>query len=294
MYDQHIQRIAGQLALTMTASEPPLYGRRLRLPDRSAVISILNDLRRLFFPAYFGDAALMSLAPEDYAALLLEPIEAQLAAQIALALPEESDMDPAVLAREFVDQLPRVQQLLMTDVDALFEGDPAAQNKEEVIFSYPGLYAIFVYRVAHQLYLRQVPIIPRIMSEYAHSRTGIDIHPGSSIGSHFFIDHGTGVVVGETTVIGNHVKLYQGVTLGALSPRAGHASLPGKRHPTVEDNVTIYSGASILGGSTVIGHDSVVGGNAFLTRSVPPGTRVVIQAPDTTFKNPGDSFTYII
>jgi len=294
MYDQHIQSVAGQLAAAMTASETPIYGKRLHLPDRSAVIAILRDLRRLFFPAYFGDAALMALAPEDYAALLLEPIEAQLAAQIALAVPEDGAMDPAGLAREFVEQLPRVQQLLMTDVDALFEGDPAAQNKEEVIFSYPGLFAIFVYRLAHELYLRQVPIIPRIMSEYAHSRTGIDINPGATIGSHFFIDHGTGVVVGETTVIGSHVKLYQGVTLGALSPRAGHASLPGKRHPTVEDNVTIYSGASILGGATVIGHDSVVGGNAFLTRSVPPGTRVVIQAPEATFKSPDDPFIYNI
>ena len=294
MYDRHIQAVAAVLAETMTASDTPIYGRRLRLPDRSAVISILGDLRRLFFPAYFGDAALMSLAPEDYAALLLEPIETRLAAQIALALPEDGNADPAALARDFVEQLPRVQKLLMTDADALFDGDPAAQNKEEVIFSYPGLFAIFVYRVAHELYLRRVPIIPRIMSEYAHSRTGIDIHPGASIGAYFFIDHGTGVVVGETTVIGDHVKLYQGVTLGALSPRAGHASAPGKRHPTVEDNVTIYSGASILGGSTVIGHDSVVGGNAFLTRSVPSGTRVVIQAPETTFKNPDDPFIYVI
>ncbi|MBE6990776.1 MAG: serine acetyltransferase [Ruminococcaceae bacterium] len=292
MYDQHIQDTAARLAESMADASTRIYGKRLHLPDRKAIIAILNDLRKLFFPAYFGDAGLMALAPEDYAALLLEPIETLLAGQIALALPDGADA--AALAREFVEQLPQVHRLLMTDVEALFDGDPAAQNREEVIFSYPGLYAIFVYRVAHELYLRRVPIIPRIMSEYAHSRTGIDIHPGASIGAWFFIDHGTGVVVGETTVIGDHVKLYQGVTLGALSPRAGHASLPGKRHPTVEDNVTIYSGASILGGSTVIGHDSVVGGNAFLTRSVPAGTRVVIQAPEATFKNPNDPFIYNI
>ena len=183
------------------------------------------------------------------------------------------------------EQLPRIQQTLLTDIEATFDGDPAAADKEEIIFAYPGLFAIFVYRIAHELYLRHIPMIPRMMSEYAHSRTGIDIHPGAQIGPWFFIDHGTGVVIGETSVIGSHVKLYQGVTLGALSPRAGHASLPGKRHPTVGDYVTIYSGASILGGETVIGEHSVVGGNAFLTGSVADNTRVVITAPETVFKN---------
>ncbi|MBO4854367.1 MAG: serine acetyltransferase [Oscillospiraceae bacterium] len=284
MYDQHIQSVASQLATNIAAAQTQVYGKRLRLPDRQTIISLLGDLRKLFFPAYFGDSALMSLSPEDYAALLLEPIEAQLGAQIALALPEDSGGDPVALAQDFVKQLPRVHQLLMSDVDALFEGDPAAQNKQEIIFSYPGLFAIFVYRVAHELYLRKIPTIPRIMSEYAHSRTGIDIHPGAAIGSYFFIDHGTGVVVGETSVIGDHVKLYQGVTLGALSPRGGHTSLPGKRHPTVESGVTIYSGATILGGDTVIGENAVIGGNAFLTRSVPAGTRVVLHAPELTFK----------
>ena len=182
-------------------------------------------------------------------------------------------------------ELPRIQQMLLTDIEATFDGDPAAANKEEIIFAYPGLFAIFVYRIAHELYLRHVPMIPRIMSEYAHSRTGIDIHPGAQIGPWFFIDHGTGIVIGETSIIGSHVKLYQGVTLGALSPRAGHASLPGKRHPTVCDDVTIYSGASILGGQTVIGEHTVVGGNAFLTSSVADNTHVVIHAPEMVFKN---------
>ena len=171
-------------------------------------------------------------------------------------------------------------------MDAFFEGDPAAQNKEEVIFAYPGLFAIFVYRIAHELFLRHVPIIPRIMTEYAHSRTGIDIHPGAAIGSYFFIDHGTGVVIGETSELGDHVKLYQGVTLGALSTSGGHSGISGKRHPTVESGATIYSGASILGGDTVIGQGSVVGGNTFLTHSVPAGMRVVNRMPEPELRMP--------
>ena len=285
MYSAHICSAALALAENMRNAQIPMYGQHLRLPSRSAIITILNDLRRLMFPAYFGDEELMALEPENYAALLMDRIEKQLAAQIALALPEEKAACAKVLAGQIIDCLPAVQSTLLTDVEAIFDGDPAARNKEEIVFAYPGLFAIFAYRVAHELYLRHVPIIPRMMTEYAHSRTGIDIHPGATIGSYFFIDHGTGIVVGETTVIGDHVKLYQGVTLGALSPRGGHASLPGKRHPTVESGATIYSGASILGGDTVIGANSVVGGNAFLTSSVSPETRVVIRAPETTFKN---------
>ena len=285
MYSAHICSAALALAENMRNAQIPMYGQHLRLTSRSAIITILKDLRRLMFPAYFGDEELMALEPENYAALLMGRIEKQLAAQIALALPEEKAACAKVLAGQIIDCLPAVQSTLLTDVEAIFDGDPAAQNKEEVVFAYPGLFAIFAYRVAHELYLRHVPIIPRMMTEYAHSRTGIDIHPGATIGSYFFIDHGTGIVVGETTVIGDHVKLYQGVTLGALSPRGGHASLPGKRHPTVESGATIYSGASILGGDTVIGANSVVGGNAFLTSSVSPETRVVIRAPETTFKN---------
>lgn len=285
MYSKHICAAANAMADNMRNAQIPMYGQHLRLPSRGAIISLLNDLRRLMFPAYFGDEELMALEPENYAALLMDRIEKQLAAQIALALPEEKANCAKLLAAQIIEKLPAIQEVLLTDVEALFDGDPAAQNKEEIVFAYPGLFAIFAYRVAHELYLRQVPIIPRMMTEYAHSRTGIDIHPGATIGSYFFIDHGTGIVVGETSVIGDHVKLYQGVTLGALSPRAGHASLPGKRHPTVESGATIYSGASILGGDTIIGANSVVGGNAFLTSSVNPETHVVIRAPETTFKN---------
>ena len=277
--------IARAMAATMARAAIPMYGKKLRLPDRSAIIALIKELRQLFFPAYFGDPQLMALPAENYAALLLERIETALTAQIALALPEDETERTSQIAQSIVAELPRIQQVLLTDIEATFDGDPAAANKEEIIFAYPGLFAIFVYRIAHELYLRHIPMIPRMMTEYAHSRTGIDIHPGAQIGPWFFIDHGTGIVIGETTVIGSHVKLYQGVTLGALSPRAGHASLPGKRHPTVCDYVTIYSGASILGGETVIGEHSVVGGNAFLTGSVADNTRVVISAPETVFKN---------
>ena len=277
--------IAAAMAENMSQAAVPLYGKKLHLPDRNSIIGIIKELRRLFFPAYFGEAQLMALPAESYAALLLERIETALTAQVALSLPEDQAFAAGALTHEILEQLPRIQQMLMTDIEATFDGDPAAADKEEIIFAYPGLFAIFVYRVAHELYLRHIPMIPRMMTEYAHSRTGIDIHPGAQIGPWFFIDHGTGIVIGETSVIGSHVKLYQGVTLGALSPRAGHASLPGKRHPTVCDYVTIYSGASILGGETVIGEHSVVGGNAFLTGSEADNMRVVITAPETVFKN---------
>ena len=285
MTENHICAAAKAMAQTYTTGSVPLYGKKLRLPDRQAVILLIKDIRRLIFPAYYGEAALMSLAPEDYAALLLERIEKQLFRQIALTLPEGQEDRAAELAAEMVAKLPQIAQKVQMDLEATFDGDPAAASREEILFSYPGLFAILVYRVAHELYHLQIPILPRMMSEYAHSHTGIDIHPGAQIGDYFFIDHGTGIVVGETTIIGDRVKLYQGVTLGALSTRDGHRSRTGQRHPTVEDDVTIYSGASILGGETVIGRGSVVGGNAFLTDSVREDTRVVIHAPETVFKS---------
>ena len=285
MTENHICAAAKAMAQTYTTGSVPLYGKKLRLPDRQAVILLIKDIRRLIFPAYYGEAALMSLAPEDYAALLLERIEKQLFRQIALTLPEGQEDRAADLAAEMVAKLPQIAQKVQMDLEATFDGDPAAASREEILFSYPGLFAILVYRVAHELYHLQIPILPRMMSEYAHSHTGIDIHPGAQIGDYFFIDHGTGIVVGETTVIGDRVKLYQGVTLGALSTRDGHRSRAGQRHPTVEDDVTIYSGASILGGETVIGRGSVVGGNAFLTDSVREDTQVVLRAPETVFKS---------
>ena len=182
-------------------------------------------------------------------------------------------------AAEFINALPAVRDLLFTDLDATFAGDPAAKSKEEIVFSYPGFYAIIVYRVANVLYKMNVPFIPRMMTEHAHGKTGIDIHPGATVGESFFIDHGTGIVIGETTIIGKRVKIYQNVTLGALSPRKGQSLAGVKRHPTVEDDVTIYSGASILGGETVIGKGAVIGGNCFLTESVAPEVRVSAKPP---------------
>ena len=284
MYPQHIQEAAAAIGRTLTESATPLYGSGLRLPDRRAVIELVKEVRRLLFPAYFGDPALMSLAPENYAALLLERICEKLTEQLKLALPEDQVQRAEEITREFVRRLPRVQRLLLEDLDATFESDPAAASREEIIFAYPGLFAIFVYRIAHLLYCQRVPMIPRIMAEYAHSRTGIDIHPGASIGPHFFIDHGTGIVVGETTVIGDHVKVYQGVTLGALTTRGGQSLRGKKRHPTIEDNVTIYAGASILGGGTVIGRDSVIGSNVFITHSIPPCTTVSVKSQELQFK----------
>ena len=260
--------IAKAMAENMTHAAVPLYGKKLRLPDRGAIIGIIKEFRRLLFPAYFGDAQLMALPPENYAALLLERIETALTAQVALALPEEQSFAAGALTHEILEQLPRIQQTLMTDIEATFDGDPAAADKEEIIFAYPGLFAIFVYRIAHELYLRHIPMIPRMMTEYAHSRTGIDIHPGAQIGPWFFIDHGTGIVVGETTVIGDSVKLYQGVTLG------GNGKETGKRHPTLEDNVMVSAGAKIIGSFT-IGENSKIGAGSVVIEEVPPNCTVV-------------------
>jgi serine O-acetyltransferase len=201
---------------------------------------------------------------------------------------QEKIVDEADCATvEFFKKIPQIREHLNTDVQAAFDGDPAAYNKDEIIFSYPGLFAIAVNRIAHELHLLSVPMIPRIMTEYAHGRTGIDIHPGATIGKYFCIDHGTGVVIGESTVIGEHVKVYQGVTLGALSTSGGQNLKGKKRHPTIEDNVTIYSGASILGGGTVIGEGSVIGGNVFITTSVKAGTRVSIKNQELHLKRGG-------
>ena len=284
MYPDYIRTAAAAMAENMAQSEMPLYGEGLRLPDRKAVIALIKEIRRLMFPAYYGDASLMTLAPEEYASLLLDRIEKSLCRQIALALPAEDAHRADAIAREFVECLPNIQAMLLKDLDATFDGDPAAQDKNEIIFAYPGLFAIFVYRIAHELYLRKVPMIPRIMTEYAHSQTGIDIHPGATIGDHFFIDHGTGIVIGQTTVIGKGVKIYQGVTLGGLSTRGGQSLRTTKRHPTIEDNVTIYANASILGGTTIIGHNSVIGANAFITESIPPCTTVTNKSQELQLK----------
>ncbi|MFM1820747.1 MAG: Serine O-acetyltransferase [Bacteroidota bacterium] len=191
------------------------------------------------------------------------------------SMKDQLSAEPTVIAKRFLDRIPAIYDLLQTDVEAMVEGDPAATTSYEVIRTYPGFYALAFYRLAHGLLQENVPLIPRILTEYAHSKTGIDIHPGASIGRYFFMDHGTGIVIGETTVIGERVKLYQGVTLGALSVDKSMAST--KRHPTIEDGVVIYSGATILGGETVVGKGSVIGGNVWLTRSVPANTKIYHQ-----------------
>ncbi len=263
------------------------------LPDRNAVIDIIKDLRDVMFPGYFTGIVTEGAPAEYYVGSLLCDIYDSLYIQVKRGLSykkKKSLSDVAVermtedICNAFFERLPALQNTLLKDVEAGFNGDPAAKSREEVICSYPGFFAIFVYRIAHELYNYGVPFIPRIMTEYAHGKTGIDINSGATIGEYFFIDHGTGVVVGETTVIGNNVKLYQGVTLGALSTRSGQKLSGKKRHPTVEDNVTIYAGATILGGETVIGEGSVVGGNTFITSSVGKNVKVSAKAPVLNFK----------
>ena len=260
-----------------------------KLPDRAAVIGILNDLRVLMFPGYF-DRALPEGVPAKYhIGCSLSDIYARLYTEVRRALTYKSEATDVETRAEkicaaFFENLPDIQKTLFKDVTAGFNGDPAAASKEEVICCYPGFYAVFVYRIAHKLYESGVPFIPRIMTEHAHGKTGIDINSGAVIGEYFFIDHGTGVVIGETTVIGNNVKIYQGVTLGALSTRGGQKLSGKKRHPTVEDNVTIYAGATVLGGNTVIGEGSVIGGNTVITSSVGKNIKVSAKAPELNFK----------
>lgn len=258
------------------------------LPDEKTVEKIINDTRRVIFPGYFGDESFSEMFSGVFEEGILITIYSMLKKQIKLALLYKcqcNDVDEAEnlatqYAKEFIEELPNIQQVIFKDVEAGFAGDPAAKSKGEIIVSYPGLFAIFVYRIAHILYKQNIPMLPRMMTEYAHGKTGIDINPGATIGEYFFIDHGTGVVVGETTNIGNNVKIYQGVTLGALSTRKGQALSGVKRHPTIEDGVTIYSGSSILGGDTVIGKGSIVGGNSFITKSIPPYAKVIVKAPE--------------
>ncbi|MDR2600938.1 MAG: serine acetyltransferase [Spirochaetaceae bacterium] len=264
--------------------------------NRSKIYETVKSLREVIFPGYFGKKNLSAAFIECHVGELLEIIEYNLKTQVARALlhiAERGGRSIAVstgdIVLAFLSKLPEIRKILLTDVDATFDGDPAAFSRDEIISSYPGIYAIMVYRLAHELYALNVPLIPRIMTEYAHNTTGIDIHPGAQIGSDFFIDHGTGVVIGETTIIGRHVKIYQGVTLGGLSTKGGQALKNVKRHPTIEDGVTIYSGASIFGGATIIGKGAVIGSNTFITKSVPQYTRVSIKNPELQFKEKEDS-----
>ena len=258
------------------------------LPSLHALEEIIELSRSILFPGFYGKSTVNTKTIRYHIGVNMERLHKLLTDQILAGLcfacdnNEEEDY-PALSARReqavglatrMITRLPHIRKVLATDVEAAYNGDPAAESRDEIILCYPGFYAITVYRMAHELYLMNVPMLPRIMTEYAHTQTGIDINPGATIGKYFFIDHGTGIVIGETTWIGEHVKIYQGVTLGALSTRGGRKLQNKKRHPTIEDNVTIYSGASILGGDTVIGKNSIIGGNVFLTDSVAEDTRV--------------------
>jgi serine O-acetyltransferase len=266
------------------------------ITSKEAIIEIIDRARRILYPGYFNhtyvDAVNLSYYFGQEVTALFEVLSEQIALGIRhdclrLNRPctqcEERGQEEAM---RFIHNLPELRDLLAKDVRAAYKGDPAAKTCDEIIFSYPGLLAITVYRIAHQLHTQGLPMIPRIITEYAHSLTGIDIHPGAKIGESFFIDHGTGVVVGETTDIGDRVRLYQGVTLGALSvnPEETDQLRYKKRHPTIEDDVIIYSGATILGGSTVIGARSVIGGNVWIIDSIPPDTTVFLEKPKLIFK----------
>lgn len=263
-------------------------------PDKEIIIDMIGKLLRIVYPGATREKTFRIYNARHNLSMLIEDVMYNLNKQLTLvfqsALGREAAGEKAQqLSLEFFRAIPEVRAIAQTDVEAFFDGDPAAFSVDEIIFCYPGLYAVTVYRMAHILYTLGVPILPRIMTEHAHSITGIDINPGATIGKYFFIDHGTGIVVGETTVIGDHVKIYQGVTLGALTTRGGQSLRGKKRHPTIEDNVTIYAGASILGGGTVIGRDSVIGSNVFITHPIPACTTVSVKSQELQFKPRGCS-----
>ena len=266
------------------------------ISSKNSIIDLIEKARRILYPGYFIRSRVDEVNLSYYFGQEMTAFFEAFSEQITLAIRhdclrynqpcthcEERGLESAI---DFMREMPLLRAMLAKDVRATYEGDPAAKSYDEIIFSYPGLYAVTVYRMAHQLYHQGIPLIPRIMTEHAHSLTGIDIHPAAHIGESFFIDHGTGVVVGETTEIGNRVRLYQGVTLGALSlPRGSAEALRSqKRHPTIEDEVIIYAGTTILGGDTVIGARSVIGGNVWITDSVPPDTKVFLKKPELIFK----------
>jgi len=269
------------------------------LPSESEILQIVQDLNEVIFPGYSGRTALNLRSVHYNVGMIITKVYVQLADQISRSFRYNCEMNnckdcnvPEMsedATRHLLGKLSEIRENMKLDVLAAFEGDPAARNLDEIVLSYPGIKAITIQRIAHELYSKNVPLIPRMMGEYAHRITGIDIHPGAKLGKSMFIDHGTGVVIGETSEIGNNVKIYQGVTLGALSfPKdaCGKIIKGAKRHPTIEDNVTIYSGATILG-NIVIGKGSLIGGNVWLTESVKPGTRVTISPPDLKIKTGG-------
>lgn len=270
------------------------------LPSKRVVTAITCDLIRLLFPGFFDEKVIHSSEIKVETAALLDSILGKLEDEIRKSLeyapPEglnKKDIagEAQKITMEFLGSLPRVREILQTDVQAAFDGDPAAASKDEVLVSYPFVEAIAVQRLAHELFIKHVPLIPRIMSEWAHARTGMELHAGAKIGTHFFVDHCTGTVVGETCIIGNHVKMYHGVTLGAKSTAGGQLLKGKKRHPTIEDRVTIYPGATILGGDTIIGAGSTIGGNVFIMDSVQPNSLVIYDGLDMRVLSKADKNT---
>jgi serine O-acetyltransferase len=296
-YREDIPEIVEKLVATCNRSDCFDHVGPEPIPSKEAMIEIIHQLQRILFPGYFIPSRLDRVNLQYYLGQETISLFEALSHQIALCIRHECIRHDLPCthceergreeAMKFIRELPKLRMLLAKDVRAAFEGDPAAGSYDEIIFGYPGLLAITVYRIAHQLHHQEISLMPRIMSEYVHGLTGIDIHPGAHIGESFFIDHGVGVVIGETVDIGKRVRIYQGVTLGALSlPKDAVERLRGKkRHPTIEDGVIIYAGATILGGETVIGANSVVGGNVWLTESVPPETQVFIKKPELVLKN---------
>ncbi len=295
-FENDVKTVIAEMAeeLNKNYSDQKLFDLSLdeRLPQKDEIIDFVDELRKVTFPGFFGRENMAYANKKYFAGHKLSLLYDKLFRQIKVALSYKNDAksyqeiteDAQEKALGFIRRIPEVQALLCKDVEAEYNGDPAANSREEIIFSYPGLFAIFVYRYAHVLYQMKVPFIPRIMTEYAHGETGIDINPGANIGEYFFIDHGTGIVIGETTDIGNNVKIYQGVTLGALSTRKGQQLSGVKRHPTIEDNVVIYANTTILGGETIIGANSVVAGNTFVTKSIPANTKVASTMPELEIK----------
>jgi serine O-acetyltransferase len=290
-----LEQVAGELLDSYLGDERARRISQRYLPSREAIVEILESVLDLMYPGYFGrqdlNAGNLSQHVEQMAAALVPKLEREMEHCLCYGReretvpPEFGECAPRAheLAEIFLRRLPEIRAQLIRDVQAAFDGDPAALNLDEIILAYPGVLAVSVYRIAHALYDLGVPMMARIMTEWAHSKTGCDIHPGATIGAAFFIDHATGVVIGETTHIGDGVKIYQGVTLGALSlPRDAHGHLirGKKRHPTVESGSTLYANATVLGGQTVVGADSVIGGSVFLTRSVPPRSRVSLKEPE--------------
>ncbi len=297
MNQQQIKDLASKIEQTYRQDHGINFIDVNNLPQRSKILEVTNNLLELLFPGYAGTRRITKSNIGFIVGDILSQVQEDLTEQVERALRHKcrkEDCNSAncnINAREvtnnFLVKLPTIRETLKTDVAAAYDGDPAAESFEEIVISYPGLFAITVHRLAHELYEQNVPMIPRIMSEYAHKETGIDIHPGATIGKNFFIDHGTGVVIGETAIIGNNVKIYQGVTLGALSfpkDERGRIIKGGKRHPTIEDNVTIYAEATILG-DVVVGEGAVVAGNVWVKENVKPGDTVFTASPELLFKH---------